>query len=70
MDKIVEKLDSINKTLEGILKTMRKPESKVMLAFQYGSGAVGILGIFAIIDIIVSMDFRRKLICLYSWLLP
>jgi hypothetical protein len=43
----------MNITLEGILQTLNKPENKVLLAFQYGSGVVAILGVLAIIDIIV-----------------
>jgi hypothetical protein len=42
----------MNKTFEGILDFMKKPENKVLIALQYASGVVGIFGIIAIIDII------------------
>ncbi|GHV73456.1 hypothetical protein AGMMS49940_07580 [Spirochaetia bacterium] len=53
MEQIQKQLERMNTTLEGILQTLNKPENKVLLAFQYGSGVVAILGILAIIDIIV-----------------
>jgi len=37
MEEIVEKLDDINKTLEGIQKILRTPENKVMTVFKYRS---------------------------------
>ena len=33
MEKIVEKLDNINKTLQGIQEILRTPENKVMTVF-------------------------------------
>ncbi|GHV26937.1 hypothetical protein AGMMS4952_07830 [Spirochaetia bacterium] len=52
MEKVIEKLDDINRTLEGILAVMKKPESKFEKALEYGGAGVGILGILSIIDII------------------
>jgi hypothetical protein len=43
VEKVVEKLDNINKTLEGIQDIMGKPENKFLVALQYGSGVVAIL---------------------------
>jgi hypothetical protein len=53
VEKVVERLDKINKTLEGIRDLMGKPENKFLIALQYGSGVVAIFGVIAIIDIIV-----------------
>ncbi|GHV80504.1 hypothetical protein AGMMS49944_22950 [Spirochaetia bacterium] len=52
MEKVVEKLDAINKTLEGILAVMKKPESKFEKILEYGGAGVSILGLLSIIDII------------------
>ncbi|GHV51972.1 hypothetical protein AGMMS49579_08480 [Spirochaetia bacterium] len=52
MEKIIEKLENINKTLEGILEVMKKPESKFEKVLEYGGAGVSILGILSIIDII------------------
>jgi hypothetical protein len=52
MEKVIEQLERMNKTLEGILDFIKKPESKIFIAFQYAGGVVGILGIVAIIDIV------------------
>jgi hypothetical protein len=56
VEKVIEELQHMNRTLEGIMGimgVMGKPENKLMRAFQYGSGAIGMLGIFAVVDIIV-----------------
>jgi preprotein translocase subunit Sss1 len=52
MEKVVEKLDTINKTLEGILEVMKRPESKFEKVLEYGGAGVSVLGILSIIDII------------------
>jgi hypothetical protein len=52
VDKITEKLDSINKTLEGILEVMKTPKNMVNKVLEYGGAGVSILGILSIIDII------------------
>jgi hypothetical protein len=52
-DKDREIFEHMNQTFDQMLKVMEKPESKILIALQYGTGAVGILGIFAIIDIII-----------------
>jgi len=52
VDKVAEKLDDINKTLEGILKTLNKPENKVMTIFKITGAGVSALGFLSIIDIL------------------
>jgi hypothetical protein len=52
MEKIVEKLDNINKTLEEILAVMQTPQSTINKVLEYGGAGVSILGILSIIDII------------------
>jgi preprotein translocase subunit Sss1 len=52
MTQVIEKLDTINKTLESILEVLKKPESKFEKVLEYGGAGVGILGILSIIDII------------------
>jgi hypothetical protein len=52
MEKVIEKRDAINKTLEGMLDVMKKPESKFEKVLEYGGAGVSILGILSIIDII------------------
>ena len=52
MEKVIEELAAINKTLEGILEVMKKPESKFEKGLEYGGAGVGILGILSIVDII------------------
>jgi preprotein translocase subunit Sss1 len=49
---VIEKLDTINKTLESILEVLKKPENKFEKVLEYGGAGVGILGILSIIDII------------------
>jgi len=52
MEKVVEKLDDINKTLEGILKIISTPENKVMTVFKYVGAGVSALGFLSIAEII------------------
>ena len=35
MEKVVERLDDINKTLESMLAVMKQPENKVMTVFNW-----------------------------------
>lgn len=52
IEKILERLDNINKTLEGILNVMKAPESTFDRVLEYAGALVGILGILGIVDII------------------
>jgi hypothetical protein len=52
MEKIVEKLDNINKTLQGIQEILRTPENKVMTVFKYVGAGVSALGILSIVELI------------------
>jgi len=52
MEKIIEKLDNINKTLEGILQVLSTPENKVMTVFKYAGAGVSALGFLSIAEII------------------
>jgi len=52
MEQVVEKLDNINKTLEGILKILGTPESTIMVIFKYVGAGVGALGILSIVELI------------------
>jgi len=52
MDKIVEKLDDINKTLEGIQKILKTPENRVMTVFKYVGAGVSALGFLSIVELI------------------
>jgi len=52
MDKIVEKLDNINETLEDIRKILGTPESKVMIVFKYVGAGVSAMGVLTIVEII------------------
>jgi len=52
MEKIVEKLDDINKTLEGIQRTLKTPENKVMTIFKYVGAGVSALGFLSIVELI------------------
>ncbi|MDR0441889.1 MAG: hypothetical protein LBH44_00610 [Treponema sp.] len=47
-------LKHISDTLDKVLEIMARPQSKVVQMFNIAGTAVGILGILAIIDIIVS----------------
>ena len=52
MDKVVEKLDDIHKTLEGIRQILSKPENKVMTVFKYVGAGVSAMGILTIAELI------------------
>jgi hypothetical protein len=58
-EKIVEKLDAINKTLERILETMKKPENKIVRGMTIASLSASLLGagLFGIIDFIIKTFF-------------
>ena len=52
MDKIANKLDNINGTLEKMLKVMSRPKSPFQNVLETAGMLVGIFGIIASIDII------------------
>jgi len=52
MEKVVERLDNINKTLEGMLAVMKQPESKVMTVLKYAGAGVSALGFLSIAELI------------------
>jgi hypothetical protein len=52
MEEIAEKLDKINKTLEGILGVLSMPENRVMTIFKYVGAGVSALGFLSIAEII------------------
>ena len=54
MDRIVEKLDAIDKTLERMLEVMKKPENKFLRALEIIGLGVGALSILNAADIIRS----------------
>ena len=47
-------LKHISDTLDKVLETLSKPQSKITQIFDIGAAIVGILGILAIVDVIVS----------------
>ena len=53
MEKVVEKLDNINQTLEKISVSIDKPETKFMKILTIAGISVGILGIIQVIDTIL-----------------
>ena len=53
MEKVVEKLDNINQTLEKMLEVMKKPENPFIKVLTIAGIGVGILGIIQVIDTIV-----------------
>ncbi|MCL2763341.1 MAG: hypothetical protein FWD36_09095 [Treponema sp.] len=53
MEKVAEKLDNINQTLEKMLMIMDKPENKIVKAFALFGLFVGALGIVNIIDTVL-----------------
>ena len=53
MDKVVEKLDGINQTLEKILIVMQKPKNPFVQALTLAGVGVGILGVIQVIDTIL-----------------
>ena len=50
--KIADQLERMNRTLEGMLEFMKKPESKLARIFDIAATGVGVLGILSIIDVI------------------
>ena len=66
-EKVVEKLDNINKTLEGIRQILGTPENKVMTVFKYVGAGVGALGILGIVELIrqwlMGVDRAHKKFC-------
>jgi preprotein translocase subunit Sss1 len=53
MEKVVEKLDCINQTLEKMLTVMQKPDSRFMRVLLIAGAIVGALGIIQVIDTIL-----------------
>jgi hypothetical protein len=52
MDKVVEKLDNINQTLEKMLASMQRPKSRFVWALEMLVLFCGALGIINIVDTI------------------
>ena len=52
MEEVVEKLDDIHKTLEGIRQILGAPENKIMTVFKYVGAGVSALGILSIAELI------------------
>jgi preprotein translocase subunit Sss1 len=52
MERVIRKLDAINKNLESILAVIKKPENKFEKMLEYGGAGVGILGILSIVELI------------------
>ena len=55
MERVVQKLDNINQTLEGILGILQKPENKFIRALQIIGLSAGALAIINIIDNLIKM---------------
>jgi len=53
MDRVADKLDGINKTLEKILGVMEKPQHKVVQAVMLVGLFVGALGAVNIVDTVL-----------------
>jgi len=53
MEKITDKLDNINNTLEKMLEVMKKPEHHFIKALIIGGMIVSIFGIISEIDTII-----------------
>ena len=53
MEKVVEKLDNINQTLEKMLGVMQKPENKFIRALKIVGLSAGALAIFNIVENII-----------------
>ena len=47
-------LKHISDSLDNVLEIMSKPQSKVTQIFNFGAAIVGILGILAIVDLVIS----------------
>ena len=52
MEEVVEKLDDIYKTLEGIRQILGTPESKVMIVLKYVGAGVSAMGVLTVAEII------------------
>ena len=52
MEKVVEKLDNINHTLEKMLAVMQRPENKFVRALEIVGLSAGALSILGIADIV------------------
>ena len=52
MEKIVERLDNINRTLESMLNVMKQPENKVMTVLKYAGAGVSALGFLSIAELV------------------
>jgi hypothetical protein len=52
MEEVVEKLDAIHKTLEGIRQILGTPESKVMIVLKYVGAGVSAMGVLTVAEII------------------
>jgi len=52
MEEVVEKLDNIHQTLEGIRQILGAPENRVMTVLKYVGAGVGALGILGIAELI------------------
>jgi preprotein translocase subunit Sss1 len=53
MKQLVVEIGRINKTLEGILDIMRKPENKFFKALSIAGTGVGALGIIHVVDTVI-----------------
>ena len=53
MEKVVEKLDCINHTLEKMLAVMRRPDNRFMRVLLIAGAIVGALGIIQVIDTVL-----------------
>ncbi|GMO55483.1 MAG: hypothetical protein Ta2G_14680 [Termitinemataceae bacterium] len=56
-ERIVEKLDAINKTLQQILVTTSVRKNIFDKILEYGGSVVAVLSILSIVDIIISWIF-------------
>ena len=52
MEEVVEKLDNIHKTLEGIRQILGTPENKVLTVLKYVGAGVGALSFVSIAEVI------------------
>ena len=50
----IEILKHMSNTLDKVYETISKPQSKVVQIFNIGATVVGVLGILAIVEILVS----------------
>jgi len=52
MEEVAEKLDNINKTLEGIRQILGTPESKIMTVLKYAGAVVGAFSFIGIVEVV------------------